>query len=94
MSEVKVNKPWGWEKWLSVNDRYVMKQLFMKKGNRCSLQYHEKKHETLFMQEGEMKLTIGTVDNPRGSEVILKPDEYYILEVHGPKREYYLKIKL
>ena len=32
------------------------------------------------MQEGEMKLTIGTVDNPRGREVILKPDEYYILE--------------
>ena len=79
MSEVKVNKPWGWERWISVNEKYVMKQLFMKKGNRCSLQYHEKKHETLFMQEGEMKMTLGTIDNPRKDEVILKPDEYYII---------------
>ena len=78
--EMKINKPWGWERWISVNEKYVMKQLFMKKGNRCSLQYHEKKHETLYMQEGEMKMTIGTIDNPRKNEVILKPDEHYIIE--------------
>ena len=75
-----VKKPWGKEELLEINDNYVVKRLTMNKGHQCSLQYHEKKHETLFMQEGEMKLTIGTVDNPRGSEVILKPDEYYILE--------------
>ncbi len=27
-----------------------------------------------------MKMTLGTIDNPRKDEVILKPDEYYIIE--------------
>ena len=76
----KVNKPWGWERWISVHEKYVMKQLFMKKGNRCSLQYHEKKHETLFMQEGEMKLTLGTLDNPRKGELLLTSDEHCVIE--------------
>jgi mannose-6-phosphate isomerase-like protein (cupin superfamily) len=39
-----VEKPWGYEKHLEINPNYVVKELFMREGNSCSLQYHEKKH--------------------------------------------------
>ena len=39
-----IEKPWGFEELIELNDKYCLKKLFMKKGNRCSLQYHEKKN--------------------------------------------------
>ena len=48
----KVEKPWGYEEWVEVIDRYVVKRLYMKKGNLCSLQYHERKKETLVVLSG------------------------------------------
>ena len=37
----------------------VLKKLVMHKGHRCSLQYHEQKHETIFVLEGKLKITVG-----------------------------------
>ena len=50
----KVEKPWGYEEWVEVNKKYVVKRLFMKKGNQCSLQYHEKKKETVMILTGTL----------------------------------------
>ena len=49
---IKIEKPWGYEKLLEVNDNYVVKELFMKEGNSCSLQYHNIKHETFYVING------------------------------------------
>ena len=46
---IKINKPWGYEQIISINKKYVMKKLFMKKNHRCSLQFHNKKHETVIV---------------------------------------------
>ena len=62
-----IEKPWGYEKIIEKNDKYVMKELFMKEGNQCSLQYHEKKHETVYVISGKLKLTI------EGKESVLHP---------------------
>lgn len=44
MTEISyIQKPWGYERWLEVNDNYVVKELSMKAGHSCSLQYHENK---------------------------------------------------
>lgn len=51
----RVNKPWGHEEWLELNDKYCYKRIFFKAGNRCSLQYHEKKLETIYVESGEGK---------------------------------------
>ena len=32
----------------------------MKKGHRCSLQYHKKKHETIYVLSGTLKILIGS----------------------------------
>ncbi len=54
-----VKKPWGEERWLAHTDCYAGKILIVKKGYRLSLQYHQKKHETLYVDEGVVKFTIG-----------------------------------
>lgn len=46
-----IEKPWGVEE-IHYVGKYVVKKLFIKKGHRLSLQYHEKKTETLILFKG------------------------------------------
>jgi mannose-6-phosphate isomerase len=55
----KVEKPWGYEELIDCNDKYVVKKLFMKKGHKCSLQYHKLKRETILVLSGELRISIG-----------------------------------
>jgi mannose-6-phosphate isomerase len=55
----RTDKPWGYEELLEQNDVYVVKRLFMKAGHSCSLQYHNKKHETIYVLSGKLKITSG-----------------------------------
>ena len=54
-----IEKPWGREKWIAHNDRYVGKFIFIDKGKRLSKQYHNKKHETLYLLGGLCTFEIG-----------------------------------
>ena len=55
-SEVKlVEKPWGWEKWIadgSPNFRYALKEIFIRAPHKSSVQVHQAKEETNFVQKG------------------------------------------
>ena len=55
-----VDKPWGQEEIIEVNSSYVVKRLTMHVGQRCSLQYHERKRETIYVVSGLLKITTGT----------------------------------
>jgi len=55
----KVVKPWGYEIWFAQTDKYVGKLLYIKKGYRLSLQYHEVKDETLYILSGIVDVTVG-----------------------------------
>lgn len=55
-----IPKPWGQEELLEVNERYMVKRLTMEQGKRCSLQYHNKKRETIYILEGKLKICIGS----------------------------------
>ena len=74
-----VMKPWGKEELIEYNDRYVVKKLFMKKNECCSLQYHELKKETIYIISGKVKLYIGT-DINNLEERILLPNDYISIE--------------
>ncbi len=54
----RIDKPWGHEIWFAETDKYVGKILFVAKGKRLSLQYHERKDETLYVVAGGAWLTI------------------------------------
>ena len=53
-----VEKPWGREIWFADQAAYAGKVLEVKKGCRLSLQYHERKTETLFLLSGKVLLTL------------------------------------
>ena len=53
-----VEKPWGREIWYADQAAYAGKVLEVKKGRRLSLQYHERKTETLFLLSGKVLLTL------------------------------------
>ena len=52
LSDYTVSKPWGYEKWLELNEFYAYKLIHMKAGNQCSLQLHEKKVEANYVIDG------------------------------------------
>ena len=52
----KVDKPWGYEKWIadgSPNFKYALKEIFLKSKFKSSIQFHEFKEETNYIQKGE-----------------------------------------
>ena len=71
----KVNKPWGHEIWFVwLKDYHVLKKIFMKKGNKCSLQYHDEKYETNYLIEGKAKII-------KGLHIDLKEDRNKTFEI-------------
>ena len=50
-----VSKPWGHETIWAHTDRYVGKILHITAGHALSVQYHERKDETVYLLTGEMK---------------------------------------
>ena len=51
----RVEKPWGYEIIWAHTDRYVGKVLHIAAGHALSVQYHERKDETVYLLSGEMK---------------------------------------
>ncbi len=57
----KIDKPWGHELIWAHTDRYVDKILHIKAGELLSLQYHERKDETLHILRGRLVFLVGSV---------------------------------
>ena len=55
----KVEKPWGYELIWAHTDRYVGKILHINAGEALSLQYHERKDETIHVLSGEIVFWVG-----------------------------------
>jgi mannose-6-phosphate isomerase len=51
----RVPKPWGYEIIWARTDRYVGKILHILAGHALSVQYHERKDETVYLLAGELK---------------------------------------
>lgn len=56
----RVPKPWGHEIIWARTDRYVGKILHILAGHALSVQYHEKKDETVYLLAGELKYWVKT----------------------------------
>jgi mannose-6-phosphate isomerase len=50
----RVDKPWGFELWWAQTDRYVGKLIHVNKGQALSLQYHNRKDETIYVHAGRI----------------------------------------
>jgi len=54
----RVEKPWGYELHWAKTERYVGKVLHVKAGHALSLQYHNRKDETIYLYVGKMLFEI------------------------------------
>ena len=50
----RVEKPWGYELHWARTERYVGKILHIKAGHALSLQYHNRKEETIYLHTGKL----------------------------------------
>jgi mannose-6-phosphate isomerase-like protein (cupin superfamily) len=84
MSVTKVEKPWGYELHWAKTDRYVGKVLHIKAGHALSLQYHNKKDETIYVQTGRMLFEIGPQGGPLTKREMMPGDSVHVtpLTVH------------
>jgi mannose-6-phosphate isomerase len=69
-----IEKPWGKEEVIEINDRYMMKKLTMWAGHRCSLQYHNIKCETIYVLSGQLRIYSGPTQEQLSFKVY-GPDE-------------------
>jgi mannose-6-phosphate isomerase len=70
----RVEKPWGYELiWAKTKD-YVGKVLHIKQGHQLSLQFHQRKEETIYLARGEMRLLF---EDEKGQlePIIMKPGD-------------------
>ncbi len=59
---VKVSKPWGHETIWAQSDRYIGKILHINAGHELSVQYHNKKDETVHLLSGEISYRVKSGD--------------------------------
>lgn len=72
ISEYRVDKPWGHEVWMELNEFYVYKLIHMKAGNQSSLQSHDYKYETNVVIEGEAEVLLENHQGELVSQVFKK----------------------
>lgn len=72
-----VEKPWGHEVIWAHTPLYVGKILHIKAGQALSVQYHEKKDETIYLLSGEMVYRVGDVAGGELKEISLKAGESF-----------------
>ena len=58
-----IEKPWGREEVVEINEKYMVKKLTMWAGHRCSLQYHNIKKETIYVLSGVLKIIQGSTQD-------------------------------
>jgi mannose-6-phosphate isomerase-like protein (cupin superfamily) len=72
-----VPKPWGHETIWAVTDRYVGKVLHIRAGHSLSVQYHERKDETIHLLSGDLIYRVAERVGGELRDVRLKPGESY-----------------
>jgi mannose-6-phosphate isomerase-like protein (cupin superfamily) len=72
-----VPKPWGHETIWAHTDRYVGKVLHIKAGHALSVQYHNRKDETIHLLSGEMIYRVRSGESDALADVHLRPGESY-----------------
>ncbi len=66
----KTEKPWGFELLFAHTPKYAGKVIFVRKGHRFSLQYHEKKDESMYVYAGKALVEIEGNDGQVVSTVV------------------------
>ena len=69
----RVEKPWGWELIWADTELYVGKILFVRAGHSLSLQFHNEKDESWYVQSGSAEVQLGDAGEAVLSTEIVRP---------------------
>ena len=69
-----IEKPWGKEEIIEINDKYMVKKLTMLAGEKCSLQYHNFKKETIYVLSGKLRIYTGLKEDNLVSKIYIPGD--------------------
>ena len=73
-----IEKPWGKEEIIEINEKYMVKKLTMWKEHRCSLQFHNQKKETIYVLSGKLRIVSGPNQNNLKEKIYLAGDSITI----------------
>ena len=73
-----IEKPWGKEEIIEINEKYMVKKLTMWKEHRCSLQFHNHKKETIYVLSGKLRIVSGPNQNNLKEKIYLAGDSITI----------------
>ena len=73
-----IEKPWGKEEIVEINEKYMVKKLTMWKEHRCSLQFHNQKKETIYVLSGKLRIVSGPNQNNLKEKIYLAGDSITI----------------
>jgi len=84
-----VPKGWGFEKWITNNEKYCGKLLYIIKDRKCSWHYHKIKDETFYVQSGKIILYYGWHDAfDKSTSVALNKGDHFHIPI-GLKHQMY-----
>jgi mannose-6-phosphate isomerase-like protein (cupin superfamily) len=73
----RVEKPWGHELIWAQTDRYAGKLLRIEPGQALSVQYHERKMETVYVLRGALRIHLADAPGQPLSLTVLGPGEAF-----------------
>ena len=74
-----VDKPWGYELIWAHAENYVGKILFVRAGERLSLQFHREKDESWYVLEGRAQLEFSSPGDPVPQSEVVGPGSAFRL---------------
>ena len=76
----RVDKGWGYEKWIVNKPEYCGKLLFFEEGKKCSFHYHKLKDETFYLQSGELivRYSDGDILDDAKELILYAGDSFYV----------------
>jgi len=81
----RTDKPWGYELLIAKTDVYVGKVLHVTAGQALSLQYHERKDETIYLHHGNATMVYHDADGKPG-EFAMNPGDSFHIPPHSVHR--------
>jgi mannose-6-phosphate isomerase len=99
-----IEKPWGREIWFAEEEQYAGKIIEVMQGHALSLQKHERKSETMYLQSGRLlyHLNGGEFEMRPGDCITIRPGDVHritafedavILEVSTPELDDVIRLE-
>ena len=78
MSVTRLPKPWGEELLFARTTRYAGKILRIRAGESLSLQYHERKDETIYLYQGRLSLLLPDDADPGAQRMLAEGESVHL----------------